>query len=188
METKNLDVKILIDLAKKKKNTLVIAAIILVSLLVAWKVYSGRKLEAVRLNRKITDITSEKKEKLALLNLCKEVQGEEESLNSINQKLLQEASRETLIQIVSKLAAENNLTVSSYNPLGVEEKDYFYTQGLSVSLTGQYEELKNFLQELSDVDPAIKLDSFSFNGPNAQEVTIRGYIKKEQDEEFSGSR
>lgn len=125
------------------------------------KEIEDKKETSEALSRKVTVLQTVQGEYFAL----------QDQLYLLDEVIPIEPDPERYLRIIEKVASDNRISISSMQvneiPLEPEESVAFTRKSpvegqINLSLTGEYQAIRQFLQTLSEVRPLISLDSISF--------------------------
>lgn len=155
----NLDDLKKINLAdlSKRKDILIVAGIILLSLIVANKsIYQVQK-------RQINSLKGEIKEEETKNRLIKEVVALDKKMESYQKRLPLRRDISWLMGRITPLARGTQTKIISFQPREIGKQDGYLHMSLAVKISGDYHELGEFLGKIESTEEFIKIDSFTLN-------------------------
>ncbi len=153
-DIQNIDVNKLLKSSLNRKDILLNAAIIFVAAICILKILDSRNAtyqsitnDIATLDKKISAIADFEKAKTKL-NLS--LNGLPEGLNAMNM----------IIETTNAMAIDNEVQISSVDPLGQESTDFYTKTTLRLKANSEhYEALGNFLKEIEDSNDNMRLES-----------------------------
>lgn len=149
--------KINLSELNKRKDILIVAGIILLSLIVANKsIYQVQKRQINYLKREI-------KEEETKSRLIKEMIALNKRMESYQKRLPLQKNISWLMGGVTRLAKDAQIKIISFQPKKVDKQEGYLRIPLAVRVSGDYHELGGFLEKIESAKEFIKLDSLNLN-------------------------
>ncbi|MDD5005972.1 MAG: type 4a pilus biogenesis protein PilO [Candidatus Omnitrophica bacterium] len=135
---------------RKNKDLIFIIVVALITLFLGRKIWDHQKMRSSSIRGKIQTYQQE----IELANKIKKLSQEFDKLKNIGWQTKETVS---VMGKINDLASKHNIDISSFDPSGLQDQQYYFTLDMSMNIRADYSDLVMFLSEIENLETLTKI-------------------------------